>query len=305
MSNIIDDIKREFAKSENALVKIILINTAVFLILLVAKIILTLSQSSNVYTWVLNLLQLPASTTEFIYKPWTLITYFFTHDDIFHILFNMLFLYWFGRLIDEYLGAKRVVALYLLGGIFGGLIYMVIYNLLPYFQPHLAQSRMLGASAAAFAVAVGASTLLPNYTFNLIFLGPIRIKFIALFYIILSLAQTVGPNAGGNLAHLGGALVGYFFIKLLQNGTDLGKPVYALINSWSRLFQKRPSMQVTYREKQVYRSTQAYSSAASPTIIEMPDQMEIDSILDKISKSGYESLTKEEKQKLFKASQQK
>jgi len=305
MSNIVDDIKREFAKSENSLVKIILINTAVFLVLLLAKIILTLSQSAHIYSWIMGLLQLPASTIDFAYRPWTLITYFFTHDDIFHILFNMLFLYWFGKLVDEYLGAKRVIALYLLGGIFGGVIYIVIYNMLPYFQPHLEQSKMLGASAAAFAVAVGASTLLPNYTFNLIFLGPIRIKFIALFYIILSLAQTVGPNAGGNLAHLGGALVGYVFIKLLQNGTDLGKPLYAVMNGWSRLFRKRPAMQVTYREKQVYRSTSVYSSASSSATIEMPNQTEIDTILDKISKSGYESLTKEEKQKLFKASQQK
>ena len=193
----------------------------------------------------------------------------------------------------------------MLGGIAGGLIYIVLYNALPYFQAHVEGSRMLGASAAAFSVAVGASTLLPNYTFNLIFLGPIRIKFIALFYIILSLAQTVGPNAGGNLAHLGGAFVGYVFIKLLQSGTDLGKPLYAVMNVWSRLFRKRPSMQVTYRERQVYRSTSVYSSASSSGTIEMPDQTEIDSILDKISKSGYESLTREEKQKLFKASQQK
>jgi membrane associated rhomboid family serine protease len=305
MSNIVDDIKREFSKSENSLVKIILINTAVFLVLLISKIVFTLSQSSGIYALILNTLQLPASTTEFLFRPWTLITYFFTHEDIFHILFNMLFLYWFGRLIDEYLGAKRVIALYFLGGIFGGMIYMVIYNLLPYFQPHLEQSRMLGASAAAFAVAVGASTLLPNYTFNLIFLGPVRIKFIALFYIILSLAQTVGPNAGGNLAHLGGAFVGYFFIKLLQSGTDLGKPIYSVMNLWTGLFRKKPSMQVTYREKQVYRSTSVYSGSTSTGTIEMPDQTEIDSILDKISKSGYESLTKEEKQKLFKASQQK
>lgn len=305
MSNIVDDIKREFQKSENSLVKIILINTAVFLVLLLVKIIFTLSQSSNIYAWIVDMLQLPASPQEFIRKPWTLITYFFTHEDIFHILFNMLFFYWFGRLIDEYLGAKRVVALYFLGGITGGLIYMLIYNLLPFFQSQVESSTMLGASAAAFSVAVGASTLLPNYTFNLIFLGPIRIKFIALFYIILSLAQTVGPNAGGNLAHLGGALVGYIFIKLLQNGTDLGKPIYALMNGWSGLFRRRPSMQVTYREKQVYRSTSVYSSSTSSSTIEMPDQHEIDTILDKISKSGYESLTKEEKQKLFKASQQK
>jgi membrane associated rhomboid family serine protease len=304
MSNIVDDVKREFAKSENALVKIILINTAVFLVLLLLKIILTLSQSSNVYYAVLDTLKLPASTNEFIHKPWTIFTYFFTHEDIFHILFNMLFLYWFGKLVDEYLGAKRVIALYMLGGIAGGVIYMVLYNVLPYFQSQIQDSRMLGASAAAFSVAVGASTLLPNYTFNLIFLGPIRIKFIALFYIILSLAQSLGENAGGNLSHLAGAVIGYVFIKLLQNGTDLGKPIYAIVNSWSRLFRKRPSMQVTYRERQVYRNTSVYSSSSSGTI-EVPDQIEIDTILDKISRSGYESLTREEKQKLFKASQQK
>lgn len=304
MSNIVDDVKREFAKSENALVKIILINTAVFLVLLLLKIILTLSQSSNVYLAVLDTLKLPASTNEFIHRPWTIFTYFFTHEEIFHILFNMLFLYWFGKLVDEYLGAKRVIALYMLGGIAGGVIYMVLYNVLPYFQSQIQDSRMLGASAAAFSVAVGASTLLPNYTFNLIFLGPIRIKFIALFYIILSLAQSLGENAGGNLSHLAGAVIGYVFIKLLQNGTDLGKPIYAIVNSWSRLFRKRPSMQVTYRERQVYRNTNVYSASSSGTI-EAPDQIEIDSILDKISRSGYESLTREEKQKLFKASQQK
>ena len=305
MSNIVDDIKREFAKSENALIKIILINTAVFLVLLLVKIIFTLSQSSQIYDWLLDQIQLPADRTVFLYKPWTLFTYFFAHEDIFHILFNMLFFYWFGKLVDEYLGAKRVVALYMLGGIAGGLVFIVLYNVLPFFQAHLIESGMLGASAAAFSVAVGASTLLPNYTFNLIFLGPIRIKFIAIFYIILSLAQTIGPNAGGNLAHLGGALIGYIFIKLLQNGTDLGKPIYAVMNGWSNLFRKKPAMQVTYREKQVYRSKNVYSSTSVSGSIETPDQTEIDNILDKISKSGYESLTKEEKQKLFRASQQK
>ncbi len=164
---------------------------------------------------------------------------------------------------------------------------------------------MLGASAAVFSVAVGASTLLPNYTFNLIFIGPIRIKYIAFFYIILSLAQSIGPNAGGNLAHLGGALTGFLFIKLLQNGTDMGKPIYVLMAIWNNLFRRRPPMRVTHRQKEVQRTASSYSSSASPASVAMPDQDEIDSILDKISKSGYESLTKEEKQKLFKASQQK
>jgi membrane associated rhomboid family serine protease len=305
MSGIFDDFRREFTKTDNTLVRIILINTVVFLSLLLVKVIFTLGQSSEAYVWLVDMLRLPASPREFIYKPWTIVTYFFTHEEIFHILFNMLFLYWFGRLVDEYLGSKRLIALYILGGLAGGLAYMGIYNLLPYFQSQVAGSQMLGASAAAFSVAVGASTLLPNYTFNLIFLGPVRIKYIAFFYIVLSLAQSIGPNAGGNLAHLGGALTGYMFIKLLQGGTDLGKPLYAFMEFWTKLFRRRPPMRVTYRQKEVHRSTTFYSSATSPTAVEMPDQDEIDAILDKISKSGYESLTKEEKQKLFKASQQK
>ncbi len=306
MGGIFDDFKREFSKSENALVKIILINTVVFLTLLLVRIIFTLGQNAGVYDWVVDVLRLPADPYEFLQRPWTLLTYFFTHEDIFHILFNMLFFYWFGRLIDEYIGTKRLVALYILGGIVGGLAYMAIYNFSPYFHEQVERSRMLGASAAAFAVAVGASTLLPNYTFNLIFLGPIRIKFIALFYIILSLANSVGPNAGGNLAHLGGAFLGFAFIKLLQNGTDLGKPVYAVMGLWSRLFRSRSPQRVTYREKTVYRSSTFYvPSAQSAPPVEAPDQEEIDMILDKISKSGYESLTREEKQKLFRASQQK
>lgn len=305
MSGIFDDFRREFSKSENALVKIILINTVVFLSLLLVKVISTLSQSPETYGWLIDLIRLPAEPQKFLYKPWTLITYFFAHEDIFHILFNLLFFYWFGRLVVEYLGARRLVALYLLGGIAGGLAYMLIFNLLPYFQADVASSRMLGASAAAFSVAVGASTLLPNYTFHLLFLGPIRIKYIAFFYIVLSLAQSIGPNAGGNLAHLGGAIIGYLFIKLLQNGTDIGRPVYAVMEVWGRLFKKRPPMRVTYREKQVYRNTTIYSTSSATSSIEIPDQDEIDTILDKISRSGYESLTKEEKQKLFRASQQK
>lgn len=305
MSGIFDDFRREFSKSENALVKIILINTVVFLTLLLVKVISTLSQAPEAYGWLIDMIRLPAEPHEFLYKPWTLVTYFFAHEDIFHILFNLLFFYWFGRLVVEYLGARRLVALYLLGGIAGGLAYMLIYNLLPYFQADVAGSRMLGASAAAFSVAVGASTLLPNYTFHLLFLGPIRIKYIAFFYIVLSLAQSIGPNAGGNLAHLGGAVIGYLFIKLLQNGTDIGKPVYAVMEVWGRLFKKRPPMRVTYREKQVYKSTTVYSTSSATSSIETPGQDEIDTILDKISRSGYESLTKEEKQKLFRASQQK
>jgi len=298
MSGFLDDFKGAFTKRENGLVQIILVNVIVFLTLLVAHIVLKWSKLENYYELIITQLRLPASLPELAQRPWTLLTYFFTHEDPFHVLFNMLFLYWFGRLVDEYLGNRRVVNLYLLGGIVGGIAYVAMYNLVPYFHERVAGSEMLGASGASFAVVFGAATLLPNYSFHLLFLGPVRIKYIALFYLILSFAQSAGPNAGGNIAHLGGALLGFIFIKQLQRGSDLGKPLDGLTAFVRKLFKPkpRPSMKVTYRSQ----SKTTYTSVTSDGF---PDDDEVDAILDKISKSGYESLTREEKQKLFKASQ--
>ncbi|MBC8155185.1 MAG: rhomboid family intramembrane serine protease, partial [Bacteroidetes bacterium] len=196
------------------------------------------------------------------------------------------------------------VSLYMLGGLAGGLACMLIYNVVPYFQPAVSGPPMIGASAAAYSVAVGAATLLPNYTFHLLLIGPVRIKYIAFFFIVLSLAQTGGDNAGGNLAHLGGALTGFLFIKLLQNGTDLGYPIYWVMDGWQSLFRKKPAVKVSYKQRSSTQATSTYASAgASASTVSVPDQDEIDTILDKISRSGYESLSREEKQKLFRASQ--
>jgi len=216
----------------------------------------------------------------------------------------MLFLYWFGRLIDEYLGNRRLIGLYIMGGLAGGLLFLAMFNLVPYFQVR-AGLPLLGASAAAFSVAVGAATLLPNYTFHLLFFGPVRIKYIVFFFIVLSIAQSAGENAGGNLAHLGGAMMGFVYVKLLQNGTDLGRPIYWVADGWSNLFKPKPAVKVSYRQRSsTSAQTSSYmSSGSSSSSLSVPDQDEVDMILDKISRSGYESLTREEKQKLFRASQ--
>ncbi|UFH55216.1 rhomboid family intramembrane serine protease [Spirosoma sp. KNUC1025] len=302
MSGLFDDFRSEFNKPNNTLVQLILVNIVVFLVLLVAKVSLTIGEHTEWYDLMRDQLMMPGQINAFLHKPWTLFTYFFTHDEIFHILYNMLFLYWFGRLIDEYLGNRRLIGLYIMGGIAGGLLFLAMYNLVPYFQRDT--RPMLGASAAAFSVAVGAATLLPNYTFHLLFFGPVRIKFIVFFFIILSVAQTAGLNAGGNLAHLGGALMGFAYVKLLQNGTDLGRPIYWLADGWSSLLRPKPAVKVSYRQRSSA-STQAtsYVSSSGPASMSTPDQDEVDTILDKISRSGYESLTREEKQKLFRASQ--
>jgi membrane associated rhomboid family serine protease len=304
MSGLLDDFRSEFKKPNNTLVQLILVNTVVFLTVVLIKVIAQVTTHTPVSQWVMDQLQMPWSPGGLARKPWTIITYAFTHIEPFHILFNMLFLYYFGRLIEEYLGSRRLVGLYLLGAVGGGLCYAVCYNLIPYFSVPVGTQPLLGASGAALAVAVGAATLLPNYTFHMLFIGPVRIKYIVLFFVVLSFFNSVGENAGGNIAHLGGALVGFCYIKLLQNGSDIGRPIYWVMDVWSNMLRPKPPVKVSQRQRSTQTAPSAYATTSSPgPALSIPDQDEIDAILDKIGRSGYESLTREEKQKLFRASQ--
>lgn len=296
MNSILDDFKNAFHRPNNGLMKILLINLVVFLALIFFRVIFAFASAGEIYELILRQLMLPAALDSFIVKPWTLVTYFFTHEGFFHILFNLLFLYWFGSLIMEFLGSQKFVNLYVLGGLAGGLFYILIYNTLPYFASQVDTSRMLGASAGVYAVVVGAATFMPNYTISLILLGPVRIKYIAIFYVILSFAQSAGPNAGGELAHLAGAGLGFLYIKQLQNGNDLGKPLSSFFTFIKSFFVRQPKVKVSYRNAQKKKANGRTNSNARSK------QEEIDAILDKISESGYDSLTKEEKQKLFDAS---
>lgn len=295
MNSIFNDLRNAFSKPNNGLLKIILINVIVYLVLLLTNVIFTLAEMPSVYHAVLDQLLLPASIGEFLQKPWTLITYFFTHEGFLHILFNMLFLYWFGSLIMEFLGSEKFVNLFILGGLFGGLFYITLYNTLPYFADQVATSRMLGASGGVFAVVVGAATFMPNYTIALILLGPVRIKYIALFYVLYSVARATGSNAGGEMAHIAGAAIGFLFIKQLQRGNDMGRPITSVLNFFKNLFTRKPKVKVAYKSS--YKTNGHRNSKTFKN-----KQEEIDAILDKISDSGYDSLTKEEKQKLFDAS---
>lgn len=254
---------------------------------------------------VIYYLALPSQPIEVLTKPWTIITYFFTHEGFFHILFNMLNLYWFGMLINEYLGNKKLLSLYILGGIAGGLLYIAMYNLLPAFSSRNESAQLIGASASVLAIVVAAATLLPNYTFNLLLFGPIKIKYIAAALVLMSwaFARESSGNAGGNIAHLGGAFLGWIFIKQLQRGRDMGRPLHSTMNFFTNLFKRRPKLKVTHRQKATVGNDSRPPSGYHTGYAGKPSQMEIDLILDKISVSGYESLSKEEKQKLFQASQ--
>lgn len=296
-NSIFDDFRNAWDRPNNGLVQIILLNVILFVVMIILKVVFTLSGFSGLYDSISSQLMLPADFKEYIFQPWSIITYFFFHEGFLHIIFNLLFLYWFGRIIQDFLGNNRLISLYVIGGIIGGLFFMLMYNVVPYYSDRIDGSLMLGASAGVFAVVVGAATFMPNHTFMLLFLGPVRIKYIALFYVLLSLSRTIGSNAGGELAHIGGAIVGFFFIRQLQNGNDLGVPVIQTIDWVRDLFKPRPKIKVTHRNTTSTKSRPAPKPSMSQT-----DQDEIDAILDKISERGYESLTKEEKQKLFNAS---
>jgi len=259
------------------------INVLVFLLVNIAGVIDRLVfRSDFIDFYSSELLLLPSFLPRLASHFWTPLTYMFMHAGIFHILFNMLWLYWIGQIFEEYLGNKRTIGLYLLGGLTGAIFFVAAYNVFPFFASVLASSTVVGASASVMAIIVATATLLPDYSLNLILLGPIKLKWIALFYVILDFLSIAGPNAGGEFAHLGGALFGFIYVKQLQRGNDW-------IGAITGIFRKRSKMKVVSRNSDKNTSGK-------------PRQDEIDRILDKITEAGYESLSKQEKETLSRAS---
>ncbi|WP_057936986.1 rhomboid family protein [Algoriphagus resistens] len=304
--NFWDNLRNAFKHSDNSLYKLIAINILVFFVVLVFRVFMTIGGLGNVYSTVLSYLMMPASLPRLATQPWSIFTYMFLHEGIFHILFNMLFLFWFGQLIHQFLGSRKLANLYILGGLAGAVFYVLIYNLAPYFSQSVGSSLMLGASAGVFAIVVGAATLSPNTTFFLLLLGPVKIKYIAIFYVIISFANSAGANAGGELAHLGGALLGYLYIVQLRRGNDWGLPVQKVGIFFEDLFSRRKSnVKVSYRKAKTTSGggfssfKKSSKSTPSPANSGEATQEEIDKILDKIADRGYEALNKEEKRKLF------
>ncbi len=299
LKEVFNNIKTAFNKSDNSLYQLILINIIVFVVMGVLM-VLSHFGGEGIFSFIYDQFSIPSQFGEFILRPWTILTYAFMHSlgGLMHILFNMLVFYWFGQLIMEYLGSKKLVNLYVLGALAGGIIYLLAYNLVPYYMSENS-IPMVGASAAVFAVAVGAATLLPDYSFRLIFIGSVRIKYIAAVYVFLSFLGTVGSNAGGELAHLGGALIGYIYIKQLQKGNDFGNFITMTINTVKGMFVKKSKIKVTHKKATFSKAKTTVNK--TPPVSGETSQQEIDAILDKINESGYEKLSTEEKQKLFNA----
>ncbi len=305
MNGILDDLRTAFSRSDNATMQLIVINIIVFMVLNTLFVVFFLFQTPELYTPIVRIFTLPAEPLRLIYRPWTLFTYFFSHEGLFHIFFNMLIFYYFGRLVEEYLGSRRLIGLYVVGGLAGGFLYMLLYNILPVYQGALPNAELIGASASVMAVVVGAATLMPNYQFHLLLLGPVKIKYIAAFWVVVSFFGFAQQNAGGDIAHIGGSLMGYIFIIQLKKGRDLGKWVNDFRDAVSSMFKKKSNLKVTYskpRSKSKVTTQTAYRNSKQNNNDAIPMQEEIDAILDKISESGYGSLTREEKEKLSRAS---
>ena len=295
--SIREDLKHQWSKPNGGLQQLIIINAAVFIIIRFAEFFITNPESYSVF---LEYIAMPTDLRTLMFRPWTFVTSFFTHYDFWHILWNMLYLYWFGVIVREYLGSDRLISLYMLGGLTGSAGIVLLFNVIPKFA-EMSGGIALGASAGVFAVTVGAATLAPNYTFHLLFFGPVKIKYIAAVFVVLAVLGLKGNNFGGEVAHLSGALIGYLYVRNLQSGRDLGAWVTQTILFIKSFFVRQPKMRVNYSSTKKERKTtgrKTSTTRASNT----PSQEEIDIILDKISQSGYESLTKEEKERLFNAS---
>jgi membrane associated rhomboid family serine protease len=291
MASIIDEIKASF-RSGSTLIKLIYINLAVFIVVKLLQVISFLSGTPNLYAIAINWLAVPASVKNLIIKPWTIISYQFLHEGFLHILFNLLILFWFGRIFLQYLDQKKLVSVYLLGGIAGAALFILAYNVFPVFYQVLPVANARGASAAVMAVVISISVLAPNYTLYLMFIGPVKLKYIALFYIVLDIISIGGGNAGGHIAHLGGALYGFLYIRQYKRGRDMSKGFNNMMDNLFSLFKPRKKLKVSHRKPVNDYEYNKYKK-------EQQDQ--VDRILDKISKQGYNSLTKSEKEILFKA----
>lgn len=301
------DVKKEFSYG-NMVTRIIFVNIGVFLFVYLVKLILRIVHGGDpsfgpAFENFSNFLSISGNLFFDLTHPWVFFTHMFLHFGFFHILWNMLFLYWFGRIVGDFIGNQRVLPLYLLGGLAGAGAYLIFANV-----AYGGEGFAYGASGAVNAIVVAAAVISPDYIIRLLFFGDVKLKFIAAIVVLFSLMGVADlNNTGGNIAHLGGALFGWFFILKLREGTDLSTGINRLLDKIVNLYKGVPEMAKAKTRKgprMAYKNPnkkQAKGNVASDAV-DLSHQEKIDTILDKIKKTGYESLNSEEKEFLFNAS---
>ncbi len=289
---IFEEIKTSYQQG-SVLHKLIYINVGVFLALHIGVILMVLTNQINrdqSISEILEFLAVPSDLLSLSRRPWTVFTYMFTHGYLWHIVFNLLVLYWFGRFFIEEFGVKKILGVYILGGLAGALLFVGFYNIFPFFEEVREQSIATGASASVMAIVIAVATMVPNRQMHLILIGPVRIIYVALILFITSTVLDFTDNTGGKIAHIGGAVIGFIFANYFRKGHDMTRGFDKFMDSFLGLFKRRKNMKVTYK-----RPADDYQYNKQKA----EEQEEIDTILDKISQGGYDSLTKKEKEKLF------
>lgn len=280
--------------------KYIFVNVALYVLLLFIGVFSVLFNAGTLSADVLSFVELPASLGELALRPWTVFTYMFIHAGLWHILWNMFALYFFGKIFLNFYSVRHFVGIYILGGLFGALFFVLAYNLFPYFGPYLPFSRLVGASAAVLAIVVAAAVRSPQYRINLMFVGSVKLSTFALVVVAMSFLMLSGENAGGNFAHLGGAFAGWLVADMLNKGKDLTLVVNGPIDWMSSLLTR---LRTPRKKKTKFTYTRGGRSADYEyNARKKADEAEVDRILEKVKKGGYASLSEEEKRRLFEAS---
>lgn len=287
-----EDIKLQF-RSGNVLMQLVYINAGLFLAINVVGALLWLFGSGHIVDVALTFLGLPASIPMLTTRPWTLFTHMFVHRDLLHGLFNLMWLYFSGTLFLNFLGQRQLLSTYLLGGLFGALFFVVGLNVLPVFAP---VGIAFGASAAVLALIISVAVLRPDHMVYLVLIGGVRLKYIALALVVLDVIMMPKGNGGGHLGHLGGATFGLIYGLNLRKGRDISVNFLGFFSTLKSWFKRNPSkLKVAHR-----RPLTDYEFNAKRKV----RQDEVDAILDKIKKSGYDSLSASEREVLFKASKE-
>lgn len=287
-------------KAADIVGKFIYANVAIYIFVLLIAVFSVLFNLGGNADAVVRYLELPASLPLLLQRPWSVITYMFLHENFMHILWNMVALYFFGRIFMSFYSVRHFVGVYLMGGLFGALAFLLSYNLLPYFASSVSGAFLVGASASVLAVVVAAAVRSPEYRINLLFFGSVKLSTFAIVTVAISVLMLSGGNAGGNFAHLGGAFAGWFMAYMLNRGWDVTSWVNRPIDWFVTLLKKRPG---TKKEKGKF----TYSSSGRNADYEYnarkkASEAEVDKILEKIKIGGYSSLSDAEKKKLFDAS---
>lgn len=305
-SSIISDIRRAF--HSNMISKIVTVNVGVFVLIGLVWLGGSISHSTQlnfVYLDIMNHLSVSENFLTNLKRPWTYLSYMFVHRDVFHLLWNMVMLVWFGRIIGDFLGDKRILPIYLLGGISGAVFMMLAANVTGVAQ--LQNVLMVGASASVMAFAMAAATLSPDYSLRLLFIGDVKLKYIVLVLILLDLSRIVNAeNLGGYLSHIGGVIFGWIYIVMLRKGTDLTQPLQTLFEKIQKPLNSFEAPNRSTVKKRVIQGqeSKSFSFLQNPTsqTKEIDFEERLDSILEKIKQKGYHNLEHEEKEFLNEAS---